>query len=245
MKKALSDDGASEAWLGAQVANEYPNPQCLSAWRDADCGTAHLTRHRWLSNDEDFATGTGFATATYDPAQVFSVSGAGLAVTSGQPTERGVALQANGTLASAGMGEDKKSVCVYEDAVSDRSHSVKAEIKLGAAAGFTLAFCTPSDEAGLCLEGSVNLVSAAITPSVEYTYHRLKDTQARTAVRSNVKLAVDWEFKILEGSIDVKLVFGPFALKYNLVTYNGIKLDKDVAGGTLVERNYPTLGAFK
>lgn len=245
VKKALSDDGASEAWLGAQVANEYPNPQCLSAWRDADCGTAHLTRHRWLSNDEDFATGTGFATATYDPAQVFSVSGAGLAVTSGQPTERGVALQANGTLASAGMGEDKKSVCVYEDAVSDRSHSVKAEIKLGAAAGFTLAFCTPSDEAGLCLEGSVNLVSAAITPSVEYTYHRLKDTQARTAVRSNVKLAVDWEFKILEGSIDVKLVFGPFALKYNLVTYNGIKLDKDVAGGTLVERNYPTLGAFK
>lgn len=246
VKQALSSDGAAEAWLGAQVANEYPTPACADTWFQGTCAASHITRHRWLSNDEDFATSTGFNVATWDPLQIFSTVGTGVDVPYlGKPGDRGVALESSGALHSSPMDESKKSVCVYEDAVSDASHSVKTEIKLGAAVGFTLAFCTPSDEAGLCLEGSINVLSAGITPSIQYTYHRLKDAQARTAVRSNVKLSVDWEFKILEGAIDVKLVFGPFALKYNLVTFNGVKLDKDVAGGNLIELNYPTLGAFK
>lgn len=246
VKKALTDDGAADLWLGAQVANEYPTPTCMSAWLESACGNTHITRHRWLSNDEDFATSTAFQLAPFDATQIYGASGGGVPVVYlGKPAERGVTLASDGSLDSAAMSDSKKSVCVYEDAVSDQSHSVKSEIKLGAAVGFSLAFCTPSDEAGLCLEGSINVVSAGLTPSIRYTYHRLRDTRGRTALRSNVRLGVDWEFKILEGSIDVKLVFGPFALKYNLVTFNGIELKKDIAGGKLVEVNYPTLGAFK
>lgn len=248
VKAALDGASANDIWLGAQVANEYATPGCATTWVANSCASNHKQYLRWLTNDEDFATSTGFAAATWQPAYVFFPSSASPAkpgMPSGKPVDRGVVLNKSGTIGVVPIDESHASVCVYENAVSDNSHTFKAEIGIGLAVGVTLAFCTPSDEAGICLEGSINFVSVALKPSLTYSYHRLTDAQHRRAVRSNVNFSFDWELKVLEGSIDVKLVFGPFELKYNLLTFDGLKIPASAAGGKFYESNLPSIEPFK
>lgn len=247
--KAVLDASPSsrDLWLGAQVANEYLVPACERSWNPLVCAGGHRSYLRWLTNDENFATAVSFGSATFDTDEIKFPGAAPTppTVLNIRPVDQGVVLGRTGALSVAPMRDGRQSVCVYDDAASDDSHSFKAGLAIGAAAGVSLAFCTPSDEVGVCLEGSINLVSVGLTPNFSYTYHRLKDSAGRTSVRSNVRFAFDWELRILEGSIDVKVVLGIFEFSYNLFSFDGLQIPKSAAGGSFLETNWPTIEAFR
>lgn len=247
VKSALDESEHGAIWLGSQIGDEYAKPQCMSTWSSSLCAPEHITVARWLTTDEDFATATAMGAATLNSAYIFfpGTAQTTVSVPAGKPERRAVALTRGGTIDIRSINDPLPSVCVYEPATEDQSHTFRAAIPIGLAAGIGVAFCTPTDEAGVCLAGSVNLVGVALTPNFNYTYHRLTNAAGQKATRSNVNFSFDWELRILEGAIDVKLVLGPFELSYNLFQFDGLKIPASIAGGKFVDLNFPSIEAFK
>ena len=107
----------------------------------------------------------------------------------------------------------------------------KIGIEVGFSAGFSVAFCTPSSDFGVCIEGSIHLLEAKLTPRLKYTYTLLRDNAGRSAIGSKINLGVDWSIVLLSGAIEVSVVTPFFDTGYTLIEYEGFK----VGEGTLVE----------
>ena len=129
----------------------------------------------------------------------------------------------------------------------DSNYAVKNEaqfkIVLAAAAGMKLAFCTPSSDMGVCIEGSLNFIEATLEPSIPYSHVGVGDSTGGTYIsRSNIKLGMEFGLTALNGSVDAKVVFSvgifDFELKYNIVEFSGLKIPT----GDPIEKEFPLTG---
>lgn len=243
-----------EYWIGAQVANEYmrncadlarvATPASQAAFR-ASCMSQHKTHLRWLSNDEDFATRTGSAPFVADLTEIepgtpaLTLLGDPLEL----PKERGVSLKSNGEVATPEMSTALPYVCKSPDLNYATKNEAQFKIVLAAAAGMKLAFCTPTADMGVCIEGSLNFIEATLEPSITYTHIGIGDSTGGTYVsRSNIKLALEFGLTALNGAVDAKVVFSvgifDFELKYNIVEFTGFKIPT----GDPIEKEIPLTG---
>lgn len=225
-------------WLGGQIANEYSPSGCLNSWA-WPCVPGHRTSMRWLSTNDDFATNTGFGAFSLVDTEVFgagkTLSADGIA--SGKPTDKGVTVDDTGRLRAEALGQQYPSICRLVNTASSDSHELKGSVSVAAAAGISLGFCSPSAEAkiGVCIEGGINVIEAALTPSLTYTHHNLRDAAGRTGIQSSLSFKLDFEIKILSGSVDLKVMFFKwFNFKFNLFSFQGLKIPFD----TLAQKDW-------
>jgi hypothetical protein len=227
---------ANGVWLGGQVADAYSPSTCLDTWDSSRCVLNHEELGRWLSNDEDFAQAHTFGSFTVDGTQIFR-NGAVKTVPSGKPVSRGVLVAPSGGLSFPPLSESHPALCKYRNVATDTSHQLSATLEFTLGAGITIGFCTPKDSLGVCLEGSINFIGAALKPKLTYTHHLLTDALGRKGRQSDLTFSVDLEMVLLSGGLDLKVVFGKwFSFSYNLFTYNGLHIP---GGGTLIEQEWP------
>ncbi|MDP2274327.1 MAG: hypothetical protein Q8N23_04510 [Archangium sp.] len=231
MRAALP--ATTEAWVGAQVGNEYrPNTDCLTTWSSAVCANGHATYMRWLSDGTNFLKASTFGPfqSIAAPTTLDGTSVTAAVLATQRPVASGVTLKGT-EFGSRSIDALYPSVCVRPRITTGSSHELKLAMKLGFAAGFGVEFCTPSADSpfALCLGGSVNIIEASLLPSIAFTYTRVKDNAGRTAVNSSMVRSVDWEVKILTGSIEVKVVTPFTDFSYALISFGGFS----VAGGNL------------
>ncbi len=235
--------GAEEAWVGAQVGNEYKdNTTCATTWNTSQCATGHVTYLRWLSDATNFRSSTSFGPFAYLGAPR-TLNGRTLSAATkpaGAPVESGVTLL-NDAFSVKPMSETHRSVCYRNRTVSGKSYKVSATLNLGLSGGFSVAFCTPSADLGVCLEGAINLVEVKLSPSVAYTHTVLTDNTNRSGVQSKIDLEIGWEVTLLSGDVQVKFVSPFFSAGYTLAEYGGF----NVASGTLLEKEFPLRSDFQ
>ncbi len=234
-EKVPSDAGV---WLGAQAANQYVNAQCLGAWDGTRCFSDHQTHLRWLSNDEDFATSRSFGAFTADSAEIaFDGTPSALpAISVERPTDKGVVLGRSG-LQLAPMTASYASVCRFRNTAEVTTHALSGGLEATFGAGLSVAFCTPSEKFGVCLEGGFNIINATLTPTLTYTHHDIKDKRGRTGRQSNLTFDLKWDLVLLSGSLDLRVVFWKyFSFSYNLLTFSGFSLG---VGGELYKVEWP------
>ncbi len=233
-------------WIGAQLAEEYTNPACRLIWLPGVCQQNHLTTMRWLADDEDFATSTSRGAFSFDASHVFQSTSAALTASgpsTGTPVFSGVVLSSSGNLEARPLSESYPAICKLRNTASVTSHELKAALEIVGAAGFSLAFCTPSEEFGVCIEGSINVLEAKLIPSVTYTHNDFRDQAGRRGTQSNIKLSLDYEVSVLSGAVELKVVLGPwFTFTYNLFSFSGLKLP---LGGNLTEKEFPQKEDFQ
>lgn len=236
----------TRVWIGGQVADEYANQGCRLLWLgDWACRPNHVTSLRWLADDEDFATATGSAALTLDANHIYLPSSGAPTVGSiptDKPGQRALTLNSNGLIEVRPMSESNASVCKFKNTASVDSHELKATLELVGAAGFSLAFCSPSEDFGVCLEGSFNVLEAKLLPSITYAHHDFKDAAGRKGSQSAVTFSVDWEVQILSGALELKVVLGKwFSFSYTLFAFSGVKLGE----GNLAKKEISILKDFQ
>jgi hypothetical protein len=237
--RALAPTGS--IWAGAQVANEYISNECRNGWRAENCSPRHKTAMRWLSTDEDFATSLSLGSYTKIPGELFEGNQAVTLGANSYGARQGVILANGNALNLVSVDDRYASVCKRRSSASASKHQLSAEIELIFAAGVSLAFCTPSADFGVCLEGSFNLFEATLTPSVTYSHVNLVDGLMR-GTQSNITFNLDWGATILSGELAVRVIFGKwFTFKYPLVSFSGLQIGK----GTLFSREVPIKEDFK
>ncbi|MDP1830395.1 MAG: hypothetical protein Q8L48_44450 [Archangium sp.] len=233
-------------WIGAQLAEEYANPACRLVWLEGVCQQSHITTMRWLSGDDDFATSTGRGAFTLDTNHLYQPTSSALTASapgSGRPQFSGVVLSSSGTLEARPLAESYPAICKLRNAATVTSHELKAALEIVGAAGFSLAFCTPSEEFGVCIEGSLNVLEAKLIPSVSYSHSDFQDQAGRRGTQSSIKLSLDYEVSVLSGAVELKVVLGPwFTFTYNLFSFSGLKLP---LGGNITEKEFPQKEDFQ
>ena len=121
--------------------------------------------------------------------------------------------------------------CAFDQADSEVFFKWALNLRLGAGAGVALSFCVPSDDPGICLEGAINFVSLAVTPTVTQTNHLLLRGGVPFGYRSQMRREVPWSLTVLDGGIYAKLNLWIFSARWPIITFSGYK----VAGGYLQE----------
>lgn len=229
---------ATETWVGAQVGNEYrENTECAQSWNTPACSAGHKTYLRWLSDAENFRRATSFGGfENFGTNPVTTLSGTALrteTLVPGKPVDSAVTLQ-GATFRARSMSDPYPSVCKRPLISSGTSHEVGIKLNLAVGAGFSVAFCVPSDELGACLEGSMNLIEAKLTPGVSVTHTQVKNNAGAKASQTKFGAKVAWSVNLLSGALEIKLV-SPFGdIGYTLLDYEGFK----VGEGTLAEFEY-------
>ena len=229
---------STEMWVGAQVGNEYnPAYPCAEAWNPLFCGANHKIYLRWLSDAENFRRSVTFA-----PFENFGTSPVsqffGLPITTdsplpSRPVASGVTLTGN-TFRMRPMDGAYPSVCKRPLITKGNSHEIGIKLNLAVGAGFSVAFCVPSDEIGVCLEGAMNIIEAKLTPGVSLTMTRVSNNAGASASQTKFGAKVDWSVNLLSGALEIKAV-SPFgSVSYTLLDYEGFKQGE----GTLTEFEY-------
>lgn len=243
-----------EYWIGGQVANEYmKNCADLAAAQTLvsqtvfarQCMSQHKTHLRWLSNDENFAsrTATGNYVANLTEIQpgtpALTLRGTSLEL----PRERGVSLTSTGEVNTPEMTRVLPYVCKAPDSNYAVKNEAEFKIVLAAGAGMKLAFCTPTADMGVCIEGSLNFIEATLEPKIVYTHIGVGDSAGGSYIsRSNIKLGMEFGLTALNGRVDAKIVFQvgvfDFEWKYNIVEFTGFKIPT----GDPIEKEFPLTG---
>ncbi len=219
-----------EVWVAAQVGNEYrENTSCAASWNTSVCANGHKTYLRWLSDAESFRAATSFGafSAVGAPSTLGGTAVTVASLISAAPVPSGVTLTGN-QLRARPLTANYRSVCARPRVTSGVSHAASIAIGVGFSAGFSVGFCTPSAQAGICLEGSVNLLDAKLEPKLEYTHTTLRDNAGLEAINSKMALKVGWSIHLLSGGLEIKLVTPFFDIGYTLIEWEGFKLGEGV-----------------
>ena len=233
--------GGAEIWLGGQLAYRHPLTACATNFNSAECVPRSKTEYRWMSNSQAFASNNADATPTYVSSNMFNANQSGLFTR--YPHESAVVYQSNGNLSPVGVNNQRPYMCAFEPAASQRFFRWQLALNMGAAAGFNLTGCVPSDDPGFCLGAGFNIVSFAIGPVYENVYHWLyrageSDPFSR---RGNTNISVPWSLKLFEGQVTASVNFLWFSISWNLVTYDGIT----AAEGKLYDADTPVIESLE
>lgn len=227
----------TETWIAAQVGNEYKNrSDCAASWNTSQCQEGHTTYLRWLSDSYNFKRSRNFGAFEDYETTIPSLGGQPVtvaALTAGQPVESAVTLQ-NNTLRVRAMSEVHPAACKRPLITKGTSNEVGIKLNVAFAAGFSVAFCVPSDEIGVCLEGSMNIIEAKIIPGVSVTHTKVSNNAGASASQTKFGAKVGWSVHLLSGSLEIKVVTPFVSLSYTLFEYEGFKEGE----GTLTEFEY-------
>ncbi len=234
---------ATEAWVGAQVGNEYKDgTNCAASWSSSVCASGHRQFLRWLSDASSFYRSVSFAPFESEsaPSQLNGQAVSAATPATAAPVPSAVTFT-NTQFRTRPLTDSYPSVCYRPRVTSGDSHTARIGLKTGFKVGFSVGFCVPSAEAGVCLEGSVNVLEATVTPSVAYIHTTVRDNLGASAVRSKLRLEVKWGVNLLSGDIGVKLVTPIFSIGYKLIAFDGFKLGE----GILAASEYPIRSDFR
>lgn len=229
--------GGDEVWIGAQLAYRHPKPACAVNFNNSECTPQSRTEYRWMSNSQAFASNAATAPPTYTSANLHNASQNGLFTR--YPYDSAVVYRSDGTLGAVGVDTQRPYMCVFEPAGSERFFRWQLALNMGAAAGFTLSGCVPSDNPGFCLTAGFNVVALNIGPVYENVYHWLyrageSDPFSR---RGNTNISVPWSLSLFQGYVRAAFNFLWFSIGWNLVTYDGIT----AAEGKLYDSDTPVI----
>jgi hypothetical protein len=194
-----------------------------------------------MSNSVAFASNVWGASPDYDSSSLFNATQSGLATS--YPYDRGITYRANGSLGSADVDFQRPFLCTFESADRERFFRWQLALNMGAAAGFRLQGCVPTENPGFCLAASFNVVSFNIGPVYENIYHWLfrAGETAPYSRRGNTNISVPWALKLFEGAVTAAVNFLWFSINWNLVTYDGIT----AAEGKLYDSNTPVIESLE
>lgn len=217
---------SEEVWVGGQVGNEYQEKSdCLNAWSSVACSAGHKTYMRWLSDGTNFRQSESFgAFSSIGPPTTLG----GNTITSetlsiAKPVDSAVTLQ-NNLLRARPMSANYRAVCKRPLLMSGTSHKVAITLNIGAGAGFSVGFCCPSDELGICLEGSVNVIDAKLQPEISITHTSVKTNGGAKGSSTKFEAKVGWSVSLLTGAVEVKAVSPLGSVSYTLFEYEGFKV---------------------
>jgi hypothetical protein len=194
-----------------------------------------------MSNSQAFASNGAEAPPTYVDGAIYNANRSGLSTA--YPNDRGVVYRANGTLGALDVNARRPYFCSYDAAERERYLRWKLSLDMGAAAGFRLEGCTPSDNPGFCLAASFNVVAFNIGPAYENIYHWLYRTGESDPFsrRGNTNLSVPWSLNLFQGAVTAAVNFLWFSITWNLVTYDGIT----AAEGLLYNSDTPVIESLE
>jgi hypothetical protein len=227
--------GGEDVWLGAQLAYRHAKPACATNYVASECDSSSQTEYRWLSNSRAFAQGAARTPPGYNSTHVFNALETGLVTR--YPHDSAVVYKANGSLESADVGVQKPYLCVFEPAADEDFLRWQLALKMGAAAGFNLTGCVPSDNPGFCLGAGFNVVAFSIGPVYENIYHWLyrAGEDSPFAKRGNTNISVPWALKLFEGAVTASVNFLWFSVKWTIIAFDGIT----AAEGKLYDADTP------
>ncbi|MBX7097155.1 MAG: hypothetical protein K1X89_05555 [Myxococcaceae bacterium] len=227
----------TETWIAAQVGNEYQNKSdCATNWNSSACQSGHSQYFRWLSDSANFKRSRNFGAFEDYETTLPQLGGQKVSVDSPllqKPVDSAVTLQ-NNTMRMRSMSESHPAACIRPLLSKGTSHEVGIKLNVVAAAGFSVAFCVPSDELGVCLEGSMNLIEAKLTPGVSVTHTKVSNNAGLSASQTKFGAKVTWSVHLLSGALEIKVVTPLLGISYTLFEYEGFNEGE----GTLTEFEY-------
>ena len=240
---ALGADSGS-FWVGAQLGYIHKQDQCKNralypssagetpSTMARNCTNQSRTQYSWLSTGIPLAFQDGLDTQPAFPDAVHEASADSLQTL--YPFNAALAYDSStSALSSALMTEQKQYVCAFDGAAEVTNFGWNIKIPVGAAVGIGLAGCVPTDDPGLCLGASLNLVSVGVEFTYDQNYHWFyRANQEEAFARSGVQtLSAPWFIRIFEGSIYAKVALLFLSFSYTIASYDGIT----IAEGKLYE----------
>lgn len=235
----MSSVGSSEPWVGAQLAYRHPRAQCSgSTYQSSQCDATSRTEYRWISSGTAFANQEGFGTTEFDDSKVFDIPNA-TNLRTRYPTKAAVYYRRDGTLGTSAATTRRPYLCYHDAAERESFLKWSLGLGLGAAAGFGITGCVPSDNPGFCLGANMNLVSMSISPTYSNVYHWLYRSGESEPFgrRGNTNISIPWALNLFEGSVTASISVLWFTLQWALLSYDGI----EIASGKLLDINVPTI----
>lgn len=239
----MAQDQVGEMWVGGQLAYKHGASTCALNYKASECDSGSETQMRWLSNSQVFASARGKGEVGIISNNVFGE--VGNEMTSLYPGDTGVFVtrfgEASqgivGQLKTESMSAEKPYACVFEPAGKSQFLRTKLALNIGAAAGFGITGCTPSDNPGLCIGVSVNVISLLLEVGFENLFHLLyrpNDGEA-FSLRGNTNFSIPWSIKALEAEALAYIQLYWFQISYSLFSFAGYTLDE----GTMFDLNIP------
>src|SRR5262249_375602 len=128
-------------------------------------------------------------------------------------------------LTSAPQSTALVAVCEYDGAADTAYGYFTAAIRVGAGAGVSMGLCVPSDDAGLCLTGTVNYVDISITPTIGHTQFTLYNAQKKAiGKRGNTFVDVPWQLSLFSGQVIFTINLGVFTISFPIAEWAGLKV---------------------
>ena len=224
MRAALA--AGTEQWVGAQVGNEYrTDMDCTSVWNPIVCKTGHSMLMRWMSDAENLMISSSFnpfAVAT--PRELADGTFSGESPDAYAPVDGRAVTMKDAFFATRKLTDSYPSVCTREAVAKGQSHKASITLEAGFSGGFTIAYCTPDDDEGVCLEGAINVIEAKLKPGISFSHTTVSDGLGHSASNALMKLDVGWSISMMTGSIEAKIVTPFFTFSYTLLEYEGFKV---------------------
>ena len=239
---ALSADSPDKVWLGSQLVYRHPNVGCGITYNASQCDADSRTQYRWISSSRSYASAAGKGTPALDENTIFGTYSNSLQT--GYPIPKGVAYQTtSGALTAESLAIKLPFACSYTPADSADYLRSKYSIAAGAAAGFGLSGCVPSDDPGLCLNATLNVIALSIALELQDIYFTLFRNGSSTpfARRGNTNVSMPWALKLFEGAISVTVQFWLFSAEWLIAVFDGFT----AAEGKLFDFNFPVNETFR
>ena len=130
-------------------------------------------------------------------------------------------------------------ICEFAPAADDPKYlSFTGGIGVGVSAGLFMSFCTPSEDLGVCLEGSINFVSIEMGFEMgQETYTITEYNSGGTLKVGGSKTEVPWKLSLLSGEVKAVFKLYFFDIPVTIVEWPGFT----VADEPLFERYTPVV----
>ena len=214
-------------WIGGQAGFEYTEDRCSNPTyfnaNSSTCFNGSETTIRWVDDDSNVvARGRGSGNLTYTtPATIFGGNGATLRTPMPTPSAM-IYTAATGDIGLAAANTLRPSICQFEPATSIFFIKPTIKVSLGAAVGVGLSFCSPNDEIGICLAGTVNFLGLSIEPTFSYAETWLKDVNGSVFRRTQyIDFSIPWSIKLLEASLSAEIRFLIGSLSWEIIKFDG------------------------
>ncbi|MFT5357186.1 MAG: hypothetical protein ACI9KE_004419, partial [Polyangiales bacterium] len=230
-------------WIGGQLGYRHRSAQCARNFVSSQCLAGSETSYRWVSDDTEFARGSAAVAATQVANTLFA--GTSSTLSTRIPSVAGVAYsQTLNRIYPTDATTLLPYVCRFEAVDSASFFKWGVAANLGAAAGVGLSVCSPSDAFGVCINGSLNVVSLELGVRYTRSSQWLESDGAAFARFDNQTFSIPWAVSLFAGSIsasiNLDLGLTSVSVSWNIVTFDGFRL----ADGNLYELEAPSLVRF-
>ena len=218
---AVALNRSTNYWAGAQLAYGHRNQSCLgSSYVSSRCAAGMRTSYRWLSNDVEMAESLGSAAVSATPS-----GGNASTLNTVAPNPAGLVYNPQTRRFQVAAANTRQSYACQLEHV-DRADFFKWSlgVNLGVGGGLALAVCSPTDDPGVCVEGSLNFISLSISPTLEQSNQLLWRDGSPWGYRNTMGFQIPWALTILEGSIQAKIQAYIFSVSWPIVSFDGFVL---------------------